>query len=156
MNADPHVMKYFPSVLSPLESQKSMELQMNNFINKGYCYFAIDELSSGKLIGMIGIFNKDFEASFTPCIDVGWRLAKEFWGKGYATEGAKKCLEFAFKKLNVERVVSIAPKVNYSSIRVMEKIGMSKLVDFKHPNLLEYADLVDCVCFITEPRTEIQ
>jgi len=146
------VMKYFPAVLSPMESEKSMALQIANCVEKGYCYFATDELSSGKLIGMIGVSIKDFEASFTPCLDVGWRLAKEFWGKGYATEGAKRCLEFAFQELGVNRMISIAPKVNAASIRVMQKIGMYELAEFKHPKLLEYNHLVDCICYeITSP-----
>jgi len=78
MNADPLVMRYFPSTLSAKKSLQSMEKQIAKYNEKGYCYFAVDELGSGRLIGMIGISDKDFEAKFTPCIDIGWRLAKEF------------------------------------------------------------------------------
>lgn len=151
MNADPLVMQHFPAILSAKESKKSMEKQITKYDEKGYCYFAVDELSSGKLIGMIGISDKDFEASFTPCIDIGWRIAKEFWNKGYATEGAKRCLQYAFETLNLHRIISIAPKVNTNSIQVMKKIGMYKIDDFKHPHLLEHKNLVDCVCYEIKP-----
>ncbi|MFT6166678.1 MAG: RimJ/RimL family protein N-acetyltransferase [Vicingaceae bacterium] len=136
-------MRYFPAALSSKESMQSMEKQIAKYIKKGYCYFAVDELSSGKLRGMIGISDKDFEASCTPYIDIGWPIATTFWNKGYAAEGAKWCLKFAFEELKLDRIVSIAPRINTSSIQVMKKIGMTKLLDLKHPELLDYKSLAN-------------
>ena len=153
MNADPEVMLHFPNVLNPKESKQSMEKQIAKYAEKGYCYFAVEELSSSKLIGMIGISDKEFQSSFNPSADLGWRLAKEFWGKGYATEGAKRCLKFAFDELQLQRIISIAPHVNSGSIHVMKKIGMHKLLDFEHPQLLEYKKLVNCVCYEINSRS---
>ena len=96
---------------------------------------------------------KDFKSSFTPAIDIGWRLSNKFWGKGYATEGAQRCLSFAFEELNLKHIVSIAPLVNENSIRVMQKIGMHKLLEFNHPQLTEYKNLVHCVCYEIKSNT---
>lgn len=153
MNSDPIVMDHFPSILSLEESKLSMEKIDATFTARGYCYFAAIELMSHKLIGMIGVSDKEFQSTFTPAVDIGWRLKKEFWGKGYATEGAKRCLQFAFEELQLKRIVSIAPKVNVNSIRVMEKIGMYKLLEFNHPQLKEYKNLVNCVCYEIKSNT---
>ncbi len=153
MNAHSEVMQHFPAPLSKSESKKSMEKQISDFNKNGFCYFAVDELASGKLIGMIGMSNKDFPSSFTPAIDIGWRLSNKFWGKGYAAEGAQRCLSFAFEELNLKHIVSIAPLVNENSIRVMQKIGMHKLLEFKHPQLTEHKNLVHCVCYEIKSNT---
>ena len=102
---------------------------------------------------MIGISDKDFQPSFTPCVDIVWRIAKEFLGKEYATEGAKRCIQFAFEELHLERIISITTLFNSSSTHVMEKIGMHKLLDFKHSRLLEYKNLVNCVCYEIRPKS---
>jgi RimJ/RimL family protein N-acetyltransferase len=83
--------------------------------------FRVDKLENNEFIGFIGLSEKSFEAEFTPCIDIGWRLSSEEWNKGYATEGAKRCLEYANEVLKLEKIVSIAPKINVKSERVMEK-----------------------------------
>lgn len=154
MNAHRKVMQHFPAPLSKSESKKSMEKQIVDFNKQGFCYFAVDELASGQLIGMIGMSTKDFPSSFTPAIDIGWRLSNKFWGKGYATEGAQRCLSFAFEELNLKHIVSIAPLVNENSIRVMQKIGMHKLVEFNHPQLTKYKNLVHCVCYEIKSNTQ--
>lgn len=153
MNSHPKVMQHFPKPLSKSESKKSMEKQIADFNKHGFCYFAVDELASGQLIGMIGMSTKDFQSSFTPAIDIGWRLSNKFWGKGYATEGAQRCLSFAFEELNLKHIVSIAPLANENSIRVMQKIGMHKLLEFNHPQLTEYKNLVHCVCYEIKSNT---
>ena len=81
-------------------------------------------MASGEFIGFVGLCDQAYESPFTPCTDIGWRLAPEFWGKGYATEGAKRCLEYAFNDLRLDEIKSTAPKVNVPSIRVMEKANM--------------------------------
>ncbi|UCE70307.1 MAG: GNAT family N-acetyltransferase [Flavobacteriaceae bacterium] len=147
LNADPEVMEYFPRPLTPEETMASMERFQRQFSVKGYTYFAADLLQTGEFIGFIGLSWQDYQAPFTPATDIGWRLLKEFWGKGYATEGAKQCLEFAFENLNLEEVVSVCPATNLRSELVMKKIGMQEMGKFEHPGLLGLPRLNPCVWY---------
>jgi RimJ/RimL family protein N-acetyltransferase len=91
--------------------------------------------------------DKYFDADFTPCVDIGWRLTKEAWGKGLATEGAKRCLDYAFEVLNIEKIFAMAPSINIPSENVMKKIGMRKIKNFQHPLLLNCPELRECVLY---------
>ena len=91
------------------------------YSEKGYCYFAIDELEDDTFIGFIGLSEQNYDADFTPCIDIGWRLAKTAWNRGYATEGAKRCLDYGLEKLKINKIYSIAPAINTKSVQVMKK-----------------------------------
>jgi len=147
INADPDVMEFFPTVQNLAQAEGFMIRMQKQLADKGRCYFAVEKLEDGAFIGFIGLSEQTFEASFTPCVDIGWRLAKKEWNKGYATEGAKKCLDYAFNHLNIEKVNGIAPKVNLRSIQVMEKIGMKKVADFIHPLLNNDERLKECVLY---------
>ena len=147
ISSDPDVMEHFPATATPEQTIAFIEKMKQLFEEKNYCYFATEEIESGDFVGFIGLAHKKFKADFTPCVDIGWRLAKKYWGKGYATEGAKRCLSYGFKEMNIDNIKSTAPLVNRKSIRVMEKIGMRKQMEFKHPLLLEYKRLVNCVCY---------
>jgi RimJ/RimL family protein N-acetyltransferase len=151
LNADPEVMEFFPKLSSETETQAFIERMQKQFIQKGFCYFAVDELENGEFIGFIGISEQTYEADYTPCVDIGWRLDKKKWGKGYATEGAKRCLEFAFDQMKLETIKSVAPVVNIKSQRVMQKIGMKKVKNFHHPLLAEDARLQECVLYEIVP-----
>ena len=96
LRSDKEVMEFFPSLLSLKETKKLIERMKNQFVKNGFCYFAVDELKTENFIGFIGIAEQNFETDFIPCIDIGWRLDKKYWNKGYASEGAKACLKFAF------------------------------------------------------------
>lgn len=150
ISADPEVMKYFPAPATREQTKEFVLKMQHSFSEKSYCYFAVDRLEDAKLIGFIGLMDQAFEASFTPCVDIGWRLGTRFWGMGYATEGATRCLEYAFSELGLAKVVSTAPKVNLPSVRIMTKIGMRKLLEFKHPRLFGNERLEDCVCYHIE------
>ena len=119
----------------------------NMYQERGHCYFAVDQKEDGQFIGFIGLCYQEYKANFTPGVDIGWRLDKAFWGKGYATEGAKRCLSFGFEDLGLKKIFAVAPQINQASINVMRKIGMSKVLDFKHPKLTNYPQLEDCVCY---------
>jgi RimJ/RimL family protein N-acetyltransferase len=147
MNANAEVMHFFPSTLSREDSKAMLKRMQQLSETRGYCYFATERLSDKKLIGMIGLGYKDFEADFTPCVDIGWRLDTPFWGKGYATEGAEACLDFGLNMLKIKDIYSIAPAVNLPSIAVMEKIGLKKHGVFNHPQLTDYLHLVECVVY---------
>ena len=147
INTDDEVMEFFPSHSSMKETSLFIQRMQESIEHKGYGYFAVDEINTRNFIGFIGILDQTYEASFMPSIDIGWRLNKSYWGKGYATEGAKACIHHAFKTLELKSLVSIAPKLNQKSINVMEKIGMTKHLEFKHPKIENYSPLQDCVCY---------
>ncbi|WP_291725379.1 GNAT family N-acetyltransferase [Bernardetia sp.] len=147
LNSDKEVMEFFPFLPSLEQTEALIEKMTSQFEKYGFCYFAVDELETNEFIGFIGIAEQNFEADFTPCVDIGWRLDKKYWGKGYASEGAKRCLEFAFEEKGLDAIKSVAPKINQKSIRVMEKIGMQHVKDFKHPALKDDKRLETCVLY---------
>lgn len=147
INADPRVMEFFPAVQSKTQTLEFIERMQKQLTEKGFCYFAVDTLKAGEFIGFIGLFEQTYETDFTPCIDIGWRLHTNEWNKGYATEGAKRCLEYGFNDLKLEKIVAIAPKINVKSEQVMKKIGMKKIKEFKHPLLKHVLKLEDCVLY---------
>lgn len=147
INSDPKVMEFFPSLPSQEQTEQFVEKMKHQFNEKGLCYFAVDKLINNEFIGFIGISEQDFKSDFTPCIDIGWRLSQKEWGKGYATEGAKRCLDYAFNELNIDEIKSICPIINEKSERVMEKLGMRKDKIFKHPLLSNFKELETCVLY---------
>lgn len=150
INGDEEVMHFFTKTISELETEMFMN-RMNRELKKyGHCYFAVDILDSKTLIGCIGLSHKDFNSDFTPCIDIGWRIGASFWNNGYATEGAKRCMEYASTALNLKRIFSITPAINKASVRVMEKIGMLKHSVFIHPDLDENGRLNPCYAFVID------
>lgn len=147
INADLEVMEHFPKPLTEKETREFIQRLKTHYKKNGHNYFATEILDSGELIGFIGLAFQDYKTDFTPAVDIGWRLKKTAWGKGFATEGAKKCLEFAFTKLNLDNVISTCTVKNYKSENVMKKIGMKKIGEFNHPKLKEYPKYEKCVCY---------
>lgn len=150
INSDEKVMEFFPSIPTKEQTTEFVHRMMNQFDEKGFCYFAVDKLDDNEFIGFIGLSEQTYKADFTPCIDIGWRIDSNEWNKGFATEGAKKCLEYAFDNLKLENVYSIAPKINKKSEHIMTKIGLKKQYEFKHSLLDNYEDLKTCVLYKTE------
>ncbi|NQX85698.1 MAG: GNAT family N-acetyltransferase [Flavobacteriaceae bacterium] len=147
INADFRVMEYFPFVLNKADTKASIQSYQEHYDTYGYNYFAVETLSNKEFIGFIGMAFQTYKSKYTPATDIGWRLKPSAWGNGYATEGAKRCLEYAFKALELERVIAICTINNINSERVMQKIGMTKLGNFKHPKLKDYPDYEDCLCY---------
>ena len=137
LNADPRVMEYFPSVLNHKESNDLARRIIANLEEKGWGLWAVSVPGVADFIGFIGLAKPSFEAHFTPAVEVGWRLAFDHWGKGYATEGAKAALAYGFETLQLPEIVSFTAVQNTRSIRIMEKIGMhhDPKDDFDHPKL---------------------
>ncbi len=148
LNQDPKVMQFFPSMSDETQTLEYIKRMQAQFAKTNYCYFAAEILDTQEFIGFIGIMYQDYEAEFTPCVDIGWRLKQGAWGKGYATEGAKACLDYAFNDLKLETIYSVAPLVNSPSISVMKKIGMSLSTTFKYPKLGDFRDLETCVLYV--------
>ena len=147
LNSDEEVMEHFPKTLSKKEVEEFIERLSAQFDKNGYTYFATEVLESKEFIGMIGIAFQEYETQFTPAIDIGWRLKKDAWGNGYATEGAKRCLQYAFNELGIDKIIAVCPVNNVKSENVMKKIGMRKIGEFKHPKLKEYPEHEQCVCY---------
>ncbi len=135
MNRDEDVMEFFPSILTAEQSLQHIE-RINELIKKsGYGLFAAERKEDGAFIGFTGFSHPRFEASFTPCIEIGWRIASEFWNKGYATEAAKACILFGFDQIKWNDIYSFTSVLNIRSENVMKKIGMQKEGEFDHPLL---------------------
>ena len=147
MNADEKVMEHFPSVLSEKESLAMFE-KLNIRLDKtGKCFWAAELKENNDFIGFIGLSEPNFEADFIPCTEIGLRLRSKYWGLGYATEGAKACLEVGWNQFGVEEILSFAVKGNLPSIHVMRKIGMSYDKNFIHPQLHKWPELEECVLY---------
>lgn len=147
INADPEVMEHFPKLLTHRETEAFIERLQEHFQKHGYTYYATDVLETGELIGFIGLAYQDYKTSFNPATDIGWRLKKSVWGNGYATEGAKRCLKFAFEELGLSRIIATCTLDNFKSEHVMKKIGMYKQGVFKHPKLSDYAEFEKCIWY---------
>jgi RimJ/RimL family protein N-acetyltransferase len=137
LNADEDVMRYFPSPLTREESDALAEGQGMLIRTRGWGLWATELVETKTFIGFIGLAEPGFVAHFTPAIEVGWRLAKAHWGKGYATEGARAALTFGFQELGLQEIVSFTSVSNKRSERVMQRIGMTHDPDedFDHPLL---------------------
>lgn len=133
MCADPEVMKYFPGVLTKEECSQFITRMNAMQAEKGYCYFAVDTLADREFIGFIGLKWQTSDVLDHPFLDIGWRIGKDFWGRGYASEGAERCLQWAFQNTNEENIYATAAVENKASIRVMEKIGMHYWREFSDP-----------------------
>jgi RimJ/RimL family protein N-acetyltransferase len=147
INNDAEVMTYFPNTYNEEQTAAFVARMRQSYEERGYCYFAVETIADGRFIGFIGLAWQTYEAPFTPCTDIGWRLDKAAWGRGYATEGAMRCLEYAFHDLGLETIVAVAPQINSPSVNVMQKIGMVHTLDFEHPVLAQSPHLQPCVCY---------
>ena len=150
INKNPAVMEFFPALPTAKQTAEFIARMQKQFLEKGFCYFAVEKLEDEKFIGFIGVSEQNFESDFTPFIDIGWRLAEKEWGKGYATEGAKRCLKYAFQDLHIKKVGAICPVANVKSEAVMIKIGMVKKKTFDHPLLELDEGLKKCVYYEIE------
>ncbi|HEY9000018.1 MAG TPA: GNAT family N-acetyltransferase [Mucilaginibacter sp.] len=133
LNADPEVMKYFPSIKTPGETLAQIKRIADYIDQHGYGFWAVERKDNHQFIGFTGICEPGFEADFTPCIEIGWRLSKENWGHGFATEAALACLNFGFEKLDLKEIYAFTAIPNNRSEKVMQRIGMERAGEFDHP-----------------------
>jgi RimJ/RimL family protein N-acetyltransferase len=135
LNADPEVMRYFPAPLTREESDALAERSRTAISERGWGLWALEVVDGASFIGFVGLAEPRFDAHFTPAVEVGWRLARDHWGQGYATEAARAAIEFGFGELELTEIVSFTSVVNERSRRVMERLGMTRdpAGDFEHP-----------------------
>jgi RimJ/RimL family protein N-acetyltransferase len=138
MNADPAVMEFFASPPSPAASDASIDAWQAQLAAQGWSNWAVELRESGEFIGFTGLSVPRRTFSFSPCVEVGWRLARQFWGRGFATEAARAALRVAFERLSLSEIVSFTAVGNLRSRAVMERIGMRNAnQDFEYPGISE-------------------
>jgi ribosomal-protein-alanine N-acetyltransferase len=137
LNADPAVMEHFPAPLSRAESDAMIDRMQALLLERGWGLWCLEV--DGTCIGFTGLAVPTFEAHFTPCVEIGWRLARDAWGRGYATEAARLALRFGFETLALDEIVSFTATTNLRSQAVMQRLGMTRDAadDFEHPRVAE-------------------
>ena len=135
LNADPRVMEYFPSILSKTESDSVADRCKSLIADRGWGFWAVELKESKRFIGFVGLHVPSDDLPFSPCVEIGWRLGYEHWGKGYATEAALTSLYVGFQLLMLDEIVSFTAVSNLKSQAVMKRIGMAMTETFEHPAL---------------------
>jgi len=135
MNLDKEVMKYFLSVLTKEQTIEFYDRVQKHFLENGFGLYVVENTITQEFLGYTGFMIANFEASFTPCVEIGWRFKKQYWGKGYATEAAKACLNYGFDTLGFDKIYSFTATPNIKSENVMKRIGMIKTGTFSHPKI---------------------
>jgi RimJ/RimL family protein N-acetyltransferase len=139
LNADPVVMEHFPGVLSRAESDAMVDRIEAQFDEVGYGLWAVETPDEAPFIGFVGLSVPKFQAHFMPAVEIGWRLDRTYWGRGFATEAARAALADGFGRVGLTEIVSFTAPANVRSVRVMERLGMTHnpADDFEHPTLPE-------------------
>lgn len=142
LNSDPDVMRHYPSMLTPHQSEEMIDRMISAWRDRGFGLWAVERCDTGDFIGYVGLSAPAWQASFTPCVEVGWRLAKQHWGNGFAPEAAMASLDWGFANVDLpgDEIVSFTTEGNVNSQRVMEKIGLIRDIDgdFDHPLLPDW------------------
>jgi RimJ/RimL family protein N-acetyltransferase len=139
LNADPEVMEFFPATFSRAQSDALLARIEAGLARDGFGLWALEPREGGGLLGLAGLAVPSFEAHFTPAVEVGWRLARRAWGRGYATEAGRAALAHGFERCGLEEIVAFTSAGNLRSRAVMERLGMgcNPADDFDHPRLSE-------------------
>jgi RimJ/RimL family protein N-acetyltransferase len=137
INQDPRVIEFVFGLETLKDAVDFIDAREQHFQELGYTPWAVELKDGGDFIGYIGLIKHSWASHFTPAVEVSWRLGSQFWGKGYATEGAKASLAHGFRKCGLKEIVSFTVPINVKSLRVMEKIGLKRDLkgDFFHPKL---------------------
>ncbi|MDQ4084284.1 MAG: GNAT family N-acetyltransferase [Actinomycetota bacterium] len=139
MNSDPRVTEYLVGPITRADSDELVDRIQACWRRRGYGLWAVERVDRGELIGYVGLWPAAFEARFTPAVEVGWRLAPQNWGHGFATEAAREALRYGYEVMDLVEIVSFTAVPNVRSRRVMERLGMRRDVDgdFDHPAVPE-------------------
>ena len=140
-NADPVVMQYLPGVLTREESDAYAKRAEWNFSETGFCKWAVEAPGVATFIGAVGLTPVRFQASFTPAVEIAWRLNRKYWGRGYATEAAEAAINDGFTRIGLGEIVAMTALGNTASIRVMERLRMTRSIEFDHPLLAQDSPL---------------
>lgn len=137
LNSDPRVMEFMPRLLSRAESDAFADRIRRRIEAQGWGLWALDVPGVAPFAGYVGLSVPSFEAPFTPSVEIGWRLSRACWGRGYATEAARLAVDHGFRALGLEEIVSFTYEGNMRSRAVMQRLGMRHDAsgDFDHPAL---------------------
>lgn len=137
INQDPQVIEHLKGPISMEQVGAFISAAIDEQHKRGYTVWAAELKETGQLMGFIGLHYVTWKSHFTPAVEIAWRLGSQFWGKGYATEGARASLHYAFMNCNLKKIVSFTVPENTRSSHVMEKIGMKRELsgDFAHPEI---------------------
>lgn len=142
MGADPEVMRYFPSTLTQEESLVVANKIKSYIEERGWGFWALEIPGQCDFIGFTGLHIPKDDLPCSPCVEVGWRLSKQFWGKGYATEAATASLQYGFSELHLSEIVAFTAATNVPSMKVMQRLGMQNTgKDFDHPDVPLHSNL---------------
>ena len=135
MNADPEVMRYFHTTLTREQSDAMLDRMQGVLESQGWGLWAVERQDTGEMVGFTGLAVPSYDLPFNPCVEVGWRLARSAWGRGFASEAAHEALRVGVDELGLSEVVSLTSVPNTRSRAVMERIGMTRDPDgdFEHP-----------------------
>lgn len=135
MNADPKVMKFFPSLLDRAASDAMADRCQSQITERGWGLWAVEKRDTSQFMGFVGLHIPIAELPFSPCVEIGWRLASRYWGRGFATEAARGALHVGFELVGLTEIVSFTAVCNFRSRAVMERLGMRKSGSFEHPRV---------------------
>ena len=150
-NADPVVMRLLGGVLTREESDAYAARAEAHLAAHGFCKWAVEAPGVARFIGAVGLSHVQFEASFTPAVEVAWRLNRRYWGQGYATEAARAAIEDGSNRAGVKEIIAITVVGNVASRRVMERLGMAQSMEFDHPRYAPGHPLCRHVLYRLEP-----
>lgn len=133
MNRNPEVMRYFPGLRNREETRESLQRQREFIAQRGWGLWAV--AVDGEFAGFTGLAIPTLDAAFMPCVEIGWRLQRRYWGRGIAFQAATKALDYGFNALNLPEIVSFTAEVNQRSRQLMERLGFVRHAseDFDHP-----------------------
>ena len=140
-NADPVVMRFLGGVLTREASDAYADRAERHRAAHGFCKWAVEAPGLAPFIGAVGLTHVRFEASFTPAVEVAWRLHRRYWGQGYATEAARAAIDDGFNRVGLREIVSMTALVNTASMRVMQRLGMTRSIEFDYPNYPQASEL---------------
>lgn len=150
LNADPEVMAHFPAPLDRAGSDALVDRFRAETARRGFGMYAVEERASREFVGMVGLAVPGWEAPFLPAVEIGWRLARPWWGRGLAEEAARDVLAWAFGTLRLPRLVSFTSLTNTRSWRLMERLGMARAAEFEHPRVPEGHPLRPHVLYVLD------
>lgn len=152
MNQDPAVMEFMPGLMTLDQTRQQLERMIKHFTDHGFGTWIVSDGQTQERLGAVGLKNVDIDVAFVPAVEIAWRLPRPFWGRGYATEAAKRVLQFGFSTLNLDRLVGFTVPHNTRSIAVFERLGMRRNpeFDFQHPKIPEGHALRHHVFFETD------
>ena len=139
--ADPVVMRFLRGPLTREQSDAYVRRVQQHWADHGFGKWVVEAPGVASFIGAIGLSNVQYEASFTPAVEIAWRLQQRFWGQGYATEAARAAMQDGYTRVGLREIVAVTALGNIPSQRVMERLGMTRTIEYDHPLLAEDSPL---------------